>query len=261
MIRWFKKRRKLKFAILVMGGLAVLWLIFPPDLYGRIKDIRAMQAAAKIDMHEYLEKFLQEETSEDAHADDDINKKMEDIRRGREGPLADMPRNFDVNRYFEVFDRLRMDKGYVLDYVYNSTRNHAYPLLYARRENSEPLTDMAVFEEAFETTTDSVNMSNAYINRIHTDGSRQGFIQLAALQVVADQFYLYWHANYNDTKILARFPAWVSFTDDDVTVSLIIFSKWGGAARRSITMKRSFPHEIIDEHQTVIMPYNCGLRY
>jgi hypothetical protein len=154
-----------------------------------------------------------------------------------------------------------MDDGYVLDYVYDTASMYAYPLLYARLKTSPGFPDVTTFEKVFGKTTDPRSVVGAFLDRIRTDGSRQGFIQLAALRLVGDQFYLFWHANYNDTEILSRIPAWVVFSDKEVSVSLFVFSKWGGVAFYTIRLKRSFPHQLVSERFVTVIPYNCRIRY
>jgi hypothetical protein len=261
MLRWIRKRRKkLTIAIGAVAGVVLFWLLFPPSIHSRLKAIRLMQSTATSQMSEFLEHERAQAVREP-----DVNADFEELdayfEKQRRGPLADMPLEFDVNRYFEALDRLRMDDGYTLDYVYCTTSMHAYPLLYARLKTNPRLSDVPAFEKAFGKTTDQRSVTSAFLDRIRTDGSRQGFIQLAALYLVGDQFYLFWHANYNDTKILSRIPAWVVFSDKEVSVSLFVFSKWGGVARYTIRLKRSFPHEFVSERKVTIIPYNCGIRF
>src|SRR5688572_28858451 len=56
---------------------------------------------------------------------------------------------FDPNRYFEVFDRLHPDDGWVLDYVYHYWGNGGSPLLYPRRRDAPPLTTPDAYSEHF----------------------------------------------------------------------------------------------------------------
>jgi len=253
-------RRRMMTATAIVLGLVLLWILFPPALHRRLRMIRDMQRAEESHMRDFLA-----EARAHPQPEPDINASIQDlesqIRNGLRGPLAGMPLRFDVNRYFEAFDRLRMDDGYVMDYVYCSTRQHGYPLLYARAKTNAPLPDVEAFEERFGRTTDGQSVNGAWIDRIRTDGSRGGFIQLAALRLVRDQFYLYWHANYNDTKILSRIPASVTYSKDTVSVALFVFSKWSGVARYVVSFKRSFPHEIVGERATVMVPYNCRVVY
>ena len=66
--------------------------------------------------------------------------------------------------------------------------------MYARPEAQEPFKTEAELEAAPET---------GYLDYVQTDGSEEGFFQLALLTLMGDQFYLWWHANYNDQQIMA----------------------------------------------------------
>ncbi|TFH32833.1 MAG: hypothetical protein E4G99_12280 [Anaerolineales bacterium] len=120
-----------------------------------------------------------------------------------------------------------------------------------------------------------------------------------------DQFYLDWHANYNDTTIIANeeggFEAFeaVNFFDDPETdelteeessyylrikrveskiselnytpsvvmedenavVRFIVFTQWGGFMEVIASIKRSFPHEIVDWKQRTRILYFSGVMY
>ena len=45
---------------------------------------------------------------------------------------------FDPNRYFEVFNRLSMEPGYTLDYVYTYDGMGGYPTLFTRKVDAQP---------------------------------------------------------------------------------------------------------------------------
>jgi hypothetical protein len=111
--------------------------------------------------------------------------------------------------------------------------------------------------------------------------------------MMAGQFYLYWHANYNDTQIVCsrqqvydiveqissgasgyavldsegqekartlRNIAPVVHLDGEVAlVEVVTFSKWGGFYRRTYTISREAPHSILDVKEENILPYDCGI--
>jgi hypothetical protein len=123
------------------------------------------------------------------------------------------------------------------------------------------------------------------------DGTPQGFFQLALLRIMGGQFYLSWHANYNDHTVvcdkenalaLLRDQYWeqqvpdqgimdnasridyapsVELNDTSATVSLVTFSKWGGFLQRNMTFARSFPHVMQNESDRVLIEYNCGIAF
>ena len=124
--------------------------------------------------------------------------------------------------------------------------------------------------------------------------NEQGYFEYAAFLLIADQFYLVWHANYNDTNVicdretvdaivadindgefgiefdrdqmkqinaLQNIEPLVKLTDTTAIVELVVFSKWGGFYRMTYTISRSSPHEIIDRQEENIIPYDCGIMF
>lgn len=191
---------------------------------------------------------------------------------------------FDVNDYFEAFTHISMEEGYALDYVYQVDSLGAFPILYARP------TDQPAYASANELPADT--QWTDYLNHISIDDSEQGYFEFVALDIMARQFYLDWHANYNDTEIVcdkkavneivadindgsfgAPFDAsqqvqartltdiepLVKLTDDSAIVEIITFTKWGGFYRLIYTVSRSFPHAILDVKTENILEYDCGI--
>lgn len=184
---------------------------------------------------------------------------------------------FDVNEYFDILDHLSMEPGYVLDYVYCYDGMGGYPKLYARPE-AQP---------RYVTCSD-YGGSVSYLERVQTDGTEEGFFQFVLLQVVAGQFYLYWHAGYYDDEVVcdrdtidsimsaergcepfssrqkraarAIDPApVVELGDEAVTVKIVTFSKWSGFTQETYEVNRSFPHTILDSSSEVLVEYECGI--
>lgn len=193
---------------------------------------------------------------------------------------------FDVNDYFKAFTHISMEQGYTLDYVYQVDGLGAYPILYAR----------PVDQPAYASANDlppGTELSD-YLAHISMDGSEQGYFEFVALSIMARQFYLDWHANYNDTEIvcnkkeviqivadindgdfglpfdasqqvkarsLTDIEPLVKLTEDKAIVELIFFTKWGGFYRSTYTINRSFPHTIIDVKEENLLPYDCGIMF
>lgn len=103
---------------------------------------------------------------------------------------------FDPNTYFDVLTRLRMAEGFVLDYAYSYCSSGAKPYLYARRKDS---THVLTLRDVSEWSD-----SSQLLTYVVADGSPESFIELVAFHHMASQFYLYWHAGYNDVNILTR---------------------------------------------------------
>ena len=193
---------------------------------------------------------------------------------------------FDVNDYFEALTHISMEEGYTLDYVYQLDSLGSYPILYAR----------PVDQPAYVTTKDlpvDLEISD-YLSHISTDDTEQGYFEFVALIIMARQFYLDWHANYNDAEIvcnksvvnaiiadiddgnfglpldasqqvkartMTNIEPLVKMTEETAVVELIFFTKWGGFYRQTFTIDRSFPHTITDVQEENLVPYDCGVMF
>lgn len=193
---------------------------------------------------------------------------------------------FDTNQYFDVLTHLSMRDGFALDYVYQSDDLGGYPLLYVHPLDQAPYASSADIPENTELPD--------FHEYVEIDDTEQGYFEYAALDIMADQFYLYWHANYNDYEIVcnrdevndivarvssgdfgfemtavqqARARAirniepTVSLTGDVAIVQFLTFSKWGGFYRETYTISRGFPHTIVDVKQQNLVPYDCGVAF
>ena len=80
-----------------------------------------------------------------------------------DGDGARTGEEFDVNEYFSVLDRLSMEEGYVLDYVYCLTNADGSPRLYARPKDQQRLA-----------TCSELDASANYLDRIRTDDTEEG---------------------------------------------------------------------------------------
>ena len=179
-----------------------------------------------------------------------------------------------------------MREGYVLDYVYQIDSLGGYPLLYARPVDQIPFDSTVDIPEETEWTN-----IEAYLELEDTE---QGYFEYVVLDIMADQFYLYWHANYNDTEIICNrqqiydvvaqvssgdfgnpmepdqqakartlkniIPA-VRLAGDTAVVEIVTFTKWGGFFRMTYTISREVPHKILNIKQENILPYDCGILF
>lgn len=197
---------------------------------------------------------------------------------------------FDVNEYFDVLTHLSMEPGYVLDYVYFKVSSGGEPVLYARPA-SEP--GYATYEEYEE--KHSGQRRGDHMKHIQIDGTPEGFVEYIVLRIKGGQFYEYWHG-YDETQIscnpagiearVSRLPnctrndntgcmsrkhkkaalamevkPTVEFESDTVTVSVVLFSEFGGYSRRFYTIRREFPHEVLKTETEGLVPYDSGVRY
>ena len=194
---------------------------------------------------------------------------------------------FDPNRYFETFSHLQMQEGYVLDYVYHQDGMGGYPVLYARLVDQSPYATESEYASAGSDQPD-------YLTLVEPQDSPEGYFEYAAFAIVANQFYLDWHANYNDWKVLCsqddveeiikKFDSddsygipmtakqqrqarsikspqpFVELSDETATVKTLVFTKWGGFYRRTLTIRRA-DHSILDEQDEPLVEYDCGIMF
>ncbi|HUF00160.1 MAG TPA: hypothetical protein VMN99_12960 [Anaerolineales bacterium] len=200
---------------------------------------------------------------------------MTRIKRGNE---------FDVNQYFNVLTHISMQDGYALDYVYQYDSLGGYPLLYPRPVDQAPYAST----EDIPANTEWPDF-HEYLD---VEDTEQGYFDYVVMDIMEDQFYLFWHANYNDHQIvcnrqqmydivaqvsssefgnpmdpaqqaksrsLRNIVPVVRLTGDSAEVDVVTFTKWGGFDRLTYTISREAPHKIIDIKQENILPYDCGV--
>lgn len=192
---------------------------------------------------------------------------------------------FDPNDYFQVLDHVSMQEGYALDYVYPVDFLGSFPLLYPRPVDQPPYASATDVPEG-------VQLGN-FRDHLVIEDVEQGYFEYVVMDIMASQFYLVWHANYNDLQIIcdketansivdetnsqdfgaefdlqqqARVRALtnvepiVKFTDDSAIVEVVTFTKWGGFFRRTYTINRSFPHEVEVKDENLV-EYDCGIMF
>ena len=101
---------------------------------------------------------------------------------------------FDANEYFTVLTRISMSEGYALDYVYQNDSLGGFPLLYARRADQAAYASMADVPQ-----NTQLPDFHGYLEVEDLEG---GYFEYVVMDIMANQFYLFWHANYNDTQIV-----------------------------------------------------------
>ena len=186
---------------------------------------------------------------------------------------------FDVNDYFKVLTHISMQDGYSLDYVYQTDFLGSLPLIYVRPESQAPYTSMKDV---------SANIQRSDFREYReVEDVEHGYFEYVVLSIVANQFYLDWHANYSDTTIacsrkeinaivesassgnfgvemdrarqakpraMKNIKPAVQLTDNGAVVEVIVFTKWGGFYRQTYTTSRSFPHTIVNSKSENIVP-------
>lgn len=192
---------------------------------------------------------------------------------------------FNVNDYFRVLTNLSMQEGYSLDYVYQVDGLGAYPILYALPDGQTPYSSV---DDIPENTT-----LGDYWEHFEIKDVEQGYFEAIVMRIMGRQFYLDWHANYNDLQIvcdrvvvdaivkdindgefgmkfdakqmtqiraLTNIEPVVRLTQDSAIVEVVVFTKWGGFYRQTYTISRSFPHRIEMKEENLV-PYDCGIMF
>lgn len=194
---------------------------------------------------------------------------------------------FDVNQYFTVLTHLSVEAGYVLDYVYFYNSGDSWPVIYARKQGEPPYANYSAYLEE-----NGLGESyNEYMTHIETDGSDEGYLEWALLAIQGGQFYLGWHANYNDKTALCSSEAVesvikqanefgaqmtpeqermaltldvepsVKFEEETVQVRIVTFTKWGGFFEEIFVISRDSPHRILEHTTEELVPYDCGIMF
>lgn len=199
---------------------------------------------------------------------------------------------FDVNRYFTVLKHVSMEPGYVLDYVYCWDGMGGSPVLYARKAEAPAYRTCSEYQRAVSTPAPGT-AAGSWLDHVRADGTPEGFIELVVLRTMGSQFYLFWHSNYNDARIVcdpATMEAIISslegtnfgtpitaeqaaaaraldiaprveIGDRQVVVKIVLFTRWGGFYRSTFTMARDFPHTFEKPDSEELVPYDCGIMF
>ena len=137
----------------------------------------------------------------------------------------------DVNAYFVLFPRLKMVPGYQLDWL-NYARGGAdtQPFIYARKSNAPAFAYYQDYLVAIgEPTTAGWHRplphAMDFLQKIETDSTPEGYLQLIMLGLIGDKFGMYGHALYDDIRVVCTgfdSPS-VDITDESVTVRLTTY--------------------------------------
>ena len=193
---------------------------------------------------------------------------------------------FDANRIFDALSHLKMKDGFVLDYVYHQDGMGGYPVLYARPLDQHPYTNEAEY--------DAAPKQPDYLAFVIPQDNSEGYFEYVVFATTANQFYRDWHAKYNDWRVVcgmddveevirsldgadavgrpmttaqkqaaraikAAGPS-VALSDETATVTTLVFTKWGGFYRRTLTINRA-DHSIVEERDEPLVEYDCGIAF
>ena len=205
--------------------------------------------------------------------------------------------DFDPNQYFKLFTHLKMSPGYVLDYLMFADTLGGKPLLYARKSEDKPFTNDDEFLKSIndqstdQRTLGPLKHSQDYLQKIILDGTPESYYQFEILSFLGDQFYLSWHANYKDDKLICdgndlqviepdlkdfnlELPqnvveaaqkmdpqSAIIISEKTVTIRFITFSKWGGFSENLMVLNKQAPYETIKTTKNSIVYYQCGIMF
>jgi predicted small lipoprotein YifL len=223
------------------------------------------------------------------------------------GNFTRQPGDFDPNDYFKVLTHLKIAPGYTLDYVFFGDSIGGKPLIYARKFDSKPFENYKAFVRSYgEPPIDEYSFlplkyASAYVEKIQPDQSPESYFQFLALALLGDQFYLSWHALYNDQKILCdasdletidqdlkmfmprsseediseiglpqevidqvakiNLQPLVLVNEKTVTIRFVSFTKWGGFIENIFVMDKKNLKNPIDTQSNVLIEYDCGVMF
>jgi len=134
------------------------------------------------------------------------------------------------------------------------------------------------------------NQEVKYGSQIAINKSPEGYYEYTVLQLLGGQFYLFYKANQYDVRIVCQsdkveqilgeidgsdmtpidetfktaaraldLQPVVEIGEDSVTVSLVIFTKWGGFSRVHYTIGGDYPNSITKYENTNLLAYDCGI--
>lgn len=216
-----------------------------------------------------------------------------------DGDPQRQPADFDPNQYFTVFTHLKMAAGYKLDYIYFGDDLGGKPLLYARKSGSTPFKTYEDFLKSYgedaetlgERSYDTLYHTYDYLEKVQIDGSPESYYQFVLLALLGDQFYLSWHALYNDTTVLCDasdlayvnddlqgfeisfppetlqqagqidFEPAVLIGEEAITVRIVTFTKWGGFDESVYLLEKHNPPTLQDVRWNSLIEYDCGISF
>jgi hypothetical protein len=113
------------------------------------------------------------------------------------GPLnPHNPEKYHPNRLLEVFDRLRLMDGCILDCYCHRFSGFKLPCVYTREIGSAPVKSRKDFNDRFPHRRDR-------LRHIEIEPSPSGYFQFAVLNQTADQFHLFRNCPFGFTRPVA----------------------------------------------------------
>jgi hypothetical protein len=220
---------------------------------------------------------------------------------------------FDVGEYFRVFRHISPPPGYELDYEYWCSGGDGAPDLFLRPitapnvvlNSQELLADLPKWRRNIDLDAERPSNHNELANqrarereeekrqnplasRLQADGTPESFFELVLFNAVAGQFYLAWHAAYNDIRVLTErievqrilgeiatipddqknwalgidvYPHVHFLSDELAEVSVIMFSDYEGLFRVTEQISRTYPHRFLHTEKEILVEYEGGLQF
>jgi hypothetical protein len=97
---------------------------------------------------------------------------------------------FDVNRFLEVFDNVKLRDGCTLDYVYHNAASWGAPFVYTRLKSDKPLGSLNEYMERYNEDKKGQNC----FEHIYFEKTPLGYFQFAQFTISVHLFYRTWHA-------------------------------------------------------------------
>jgi len=187
---------------------------------------------------------------------------------------------FDTNAYLDVLTHLSVEEGYTLGYSYYLQEDFGgHPILHARPQT------YGSWAEYIEAEQPDLPEDHSYLDHVVVDGTAEGFFEYVVLEIMGDQFYLYWHSGANDAEIVYnRARLWeivkehpklpygaklrartlnvtpvVKVLDDTVVVQVVTFSNWSGFVQQSYTIRRDFAHKVLELERKTLVEYKTDV--
>lgn len=204
---------------------------------------------------------------------------------GQYGTDPDHPhpkKRLNINRLLALCEHLHLDPGYELDYIYLHEFMGGEPVLYTRPDGRQsPLGEV-------DRQPDRERQLKPFLEHFYFDPLPLGYLQFAIFSVVSNQFYLAWHANYNDVQFVFSLqqarsgstifresmvpeaaleelekidftPHLRIFASGEGRLQAVTFNEWGGFIWQEFVMR---PPALIERgRQQVLVPYDCGILF
>lgn len=124
---------------------------------------------------------------------------------------------FNINHYFDILDKIELEKRWLVDFLYLQDRMGGGPLIIAYPETKKTKYKKIIdkindndlnykardydLENIIDTFLNYEDVDN-YLNHTKLDGSEESYLQFVILAELGSQFSLFWHAAYNDKEFV-----------------------------------------------------------